>query len=151
MFNTDKFMQVTLQHRQETVKVGALSEWFDGEPDWIVRGLSGEEMARAQESATKSKNLVAIVEAISSNVKKEKVDALKDLLGTNDSVPVELAKRMEMLVYGSVEPVTDLSLAVKLAQSFPVEFMQLTTKILELTGLGSVDVGKLKPSTKGKK
>lgn len=153
MFNADKFIQTQLEHRTEEVEVEDLKEWFDKDDKalWKVRGLSGEEVAKAQETASKSKNLTAIVEALASNAKAEKVSALKELLGTADSVPVELAKRMEMLVHGSVEPATDLALAVKLAKNFPVTFMTLTTKILELTGLGSVDVGKLSASTKSKK
>jgi len=153
MFSPDKFLKSKLEPRTDEVEVTALSAWFDKDekPLWKVRGLSGEEMTKATEAATKQKNLMAVVDALSSNVRKDKVDALKDLLGTNDSTPVELAKRMEQLVYGSIEPEADLQLAVKLAEHFPVEFMLITNKIIELTGLGSVDVGKSVPSTKKQK
>jgi hypothetical protein len=153
MFNTNKFMQTDLVAREIDVPVPDLKDWFDKDdkPVWKVRGLSGSEMAKSQESATKSKNILAVIESITGNAKKEKVEALKELLGTDDSVPVELAKRMEQLVMGSIEPEIDLSLAVKLSQHHPVTFMQITTEILKLTGLGSVDSVKLGHSTKSKK
>jgi len=145
MFNVDAFLQEKLVPRTAKVAVPALANWFsvDDAIVWEVRGLCGEEMAKAQEAAIKSKNISAIVEAVASTLKDEKVNAIKDLLGTSDKVPVELAKRMEMLVMGSVSADVDLPLAVKLAQHFPVEFMQISSKILELTGLGSaIDVKK---------
>ena len=150
MFNKNKFMQCELQQRTETIKVDDLADFFDKDSDlvWEVRGLTASEMAKAQESASKNKNIMATIEAMVGNKQDEKIEALKEMLGTDDSVPVELAKRMEHLVSGSVNPEIDLSLAVKLAEYYPVVFMQLTTKILELTGLGGINKVKLKTSTK---
>jgi len=147
MFDTNKFEQSQLSPRTAKVEVKDLKQWFDKDedPNWEVKGLTATEMAKAQESASKNKNIISVIEAIATD--KDKVNALKELLGTDDNVPVELAKRMEHLVQGSINPVVDLSLSVKLAQHFPIVFMQLTTKILELTGLGSIDRVKLKAST----
>jgi len=149
MFNTNKFEQTTFAQRTADVKVDDLKDFFDKDSDlvWKVRGLSSTEMAIAQESASKNKNILSVIEAISGKNQSDKVDALKELLGTSENVPIDLAKRMEHLVQGSIEPQIDLSLSVKLAQHFPIIFMLLTNKILELTGLGSIDSAKLKAST----
>lgn len=143
--NTTAFMKDKLEHRTEEISVPALADWFDGDPVWIVRGLGGSEVSSAQETVAKNKNIGALAQALVSPDQTEKVRALRDLIGTSDNVPDELAKRIDMLVSGSVEPKVDFSLAVKLADNFPVEFMNLTTKIIVLTGLGSTKV-KLKPS-----
>jgi hypothetical protein len=62
-------------------------------------------------------------------------------------VPDDVAKRIEHLVLGSVDPVCTPDLAVRLCETYPVEFYQLTTKILELTGKGQ-EPGKSKRSGK---
>jgi hypothetical protein len=62
---------------------------------------------------------------------------LRDIGVTNG----EIAKRLEMLVMGSVSPEVTLPVAVKLAEAFPVEFLELTNAITTLTGQG-FDMGK---------
>ena len=144
MFDINKFMNSTLVPRTAEVEVEELLSWFpEGEKAiWKVRGLTATEMAKAQEAATKSQNIIAVVEAISGTNNTEKVTALKELLGTDDDVPIELAKRMEHLVCGVIAPKIELDLAVKLAQNYPIVFMTLAQKILTLTGLGAVDTVK---------
>ena len=138
-FDSNKFMKQKFEHRTEIVDVPALAEWFDKDckPEFLVRNLTGTEMVNAQEAVAKNKNIAAIAEALVSSSQPDKVAALKEFVGNGDKVPNELAKRIEMLVSGTVEPEVDMSIAVKIAENFPVEFMQITNKITQLTGMGA--------------
>jgi hypothetical protein len=147
-FDVNKFSAQNFRHRTEAIPVPDLKQFFgpDDEPVWVVRGLSGEELTRSHEAQAKNRNIAGLVEAIQKNPSPEKVEAMRELLGVGCSVPDELAKRIDMLASGSVEPQIDQPLAVKLAQFFPVEFYRLTNRITALTGLGA-EPGKPRPST----
>jgi len=148
-FDNSAFMRQTFEPRTAKISLPALAQWFTDEPDnpdktiWTVRGQTASEMARAFESSGKVKNLDAIVKAIATNSKQ--VDELKSAIGINDDVPDDIIKRLEQLVACSVDPEIDMPLAVKLAETFPVEFYTLTNKIVELTGQG-MDIPKSEAS-----
>jgi hypothetical protein len=89
----------------------------------------------------------ALLEALASGAHGKIVAELQSVLGRGDDVQPDLARRIEILVAGSVEPVCETALAVRLAEHFPVVFFQLTNAILTLTGRGS-DVEK-KPRSSG--
>ena len=145
MMNLTRFRCATLAPRQAVVKVPDLAHFFDeGAPaEWTVRGLTGEEIARANEAAPRSRLVGAAIEAMASTAaaKADQVDALRNLLGHGDNVPEDLAKRIDHLIFCSVNPAIDREIAVKLFASYPVIAFQLTNKVLELTGLGP-DLGK---------
>lgn len=144
-FDLERFRGAALTPRQMAMPVPDLAPFFaDGtEPVWIVRGLTGEEIARCNESNARHATIAAAVQALANSAaaKAETVEAMQSLLGFGTDVPEDLAKRFDHLTYGSVEPVIDRALAVKLFASFPIVAYQLSNKILELTGLGP-DVGK---------
>lgn len=145
MFNANKFEATTFTPRKGEVKVPALSHFFgEGEdPVWKVRGLTGEEFAKANEAVDRSKNLGALVSVLERSAGLEdKANAIRDALGLGDNVTGDLAKRMELFVAGSVEPAATMGLAVKMSGSFPVEFWLITNEITKLTGLGAVFEGK---------
>ncbi len=147
-FNKKAFMAAKFVAREETVSVPDMKEWFmpSGDtPVWRVRGLTGQELARVHASVEKNRNVVALLEGLASGAEKEKVEAMKDLLGLGEKVPDDLAKRLEMCVLGSVEPKCDLDLALRLCRNFPIEFYTITNTITTLTGMGHT-VGKQKPS-----
>ncbi|RLA02156.1 MAG: hypothetical protein DRQ47_07150 [Gammaproteobacteria bacterium] len=148
-FNKNQFIKQAFKPRTEVVPVPSLADWFDkgSKPEWTVRSLTGNEMAIAQEALAKSKNVAAIAEALLSSKQSDKIEALKEFVGTADSVHEQVSKRLEMLVFGSVKPEIDMSIAVKIADNFPIEFAILSTKILQLTGLGSSSL-KRRPSGK---
>ena len=142
MFDTQRFTQTPLAPRTASVAVTELTHWFspDEAPVWIVRGLTGDEIARANEAADRTAKLRAAMEAMLQAGSARK-DAFAALLGTSDDVPDDLLKRYEHLIAGSVNPPADRELAIKLFATYPVVAFQLTNKILELTGLGA-DPGK---------
>jgi len=137
-FDVKSFRKATFEDRTESVPVPDLKEWFaEGEePAFVVRGLTAEELARCNEAVQKNKNISSVVEALHSSNQQEKVQAMREMLGVSESVPNDLAKRLEQFTLGTVDPDMDHELAVKFAETYPVEFYQLTNKIMELTGQG---------------
>jgi hypothetical protein len=147
-FNSGKFGSAKFVPRTERVKVAALQDWFDeGEaPEFEVRGLTAAELAKSNEATDNSEKIKAILEALTTNNKQKTKSAFTSLFGLGEDTPVEVMKRITMLTMGSVEPELDERTVVKLAENYPIEFYQLTNKITELTGLGSVLEGKSQPS-----
>lgn len=143
-FNVDKFQQTSFTQRKEAVPVKELKPFFDGEgePIWTVRGLNGEELALIDEAEEKAKNLLAMTTAMVGADQKEKVEALREMVGVSEKTPISLIRRLEILILGSVEPKVDRQLAVKLAECYPMEFKLLYLTILKLSGKGKVP-GKL--------
>lgn len=149
-FNLDQFEMARFEARTERVLVKGLAPFFaEGEePVFVVRGLSSNELHVAMEAGKRQSAVEAIVSAIST--KTEQVEAIRKAIGLSKDTPGEVAKRLEMLVAGSVEPKLSLPQAVKLAEAFPVEFMELTNMITMLTGKG-FDMGKPEASSRKKK
>lgn len=137
-FDIKKFRSAKFEDRTAEVPVPDLAEWFEeGAPAvFTVRGLTGEELARCNEAAAKNKNMAAVLEALAGSNQKEKVQGLREALGVTETVPNDLAKRLEQCAIATVNPDLDHELAVKFAQAYPVEFYQITNKIMELTGQG---------------
>jgi hypothetical protein len=145
-FDSKKFLKTKFTARSETVPVPDMKDFFPegAEAVWKVRGLTGQELGRAAEAAERNKSISAIIEGLTGDASKEKTEALKNLLGIG-VVPQDIAKRLEHLVTGSIDPVCTLDLAVRVCEVFPVEFYQITNKIMLLTGQGQMP-GKQPPS-----
>ena len=135
-FDADRFERAKFVARQQRVLVPALADFFcEGEEAaWEVRGLSSTELHRALEASRRQDSIESIVKAIAASG--DQATAVRRALGLTADTPGEIAKRLEMLVAGSVSPVIELPTAVKLAEAFPIEFLDLTNKISELTGKG---------------
>lgn len=144
-FNSQKFMATQFEPRTATIDVPGLSDWFnEGEPPvWVIRGQTANEIAMAMEAGAKHKNIDAIIKAIAAN--QDKVNELKKAIGIEKDTPGEIIKRIEQLVQCSIDPIITLDVAVKLGETRPIEFYQLTNEILRLTGLG-MDIKKPKAS-----
>lgn len=135
-FKLRDFLNANLESREESVTLPDLSGWFEGEPVWRVRGLTGAELAQVNEAAETAKNVEAIAAALVGPDASEKTTALRRLIGVAGDVPSDLVKRLEMIVLASVEPAIERDVAVRFADAFPVEFFQVTNAILRLTGQG---------------
>lgn len=150
-----KFLNDSLAARQATVEVPELTEYFgEHEPhEWVVKGLTAAELGRANQSAEEGQDtLRSLIEAFAGEG--DKAEALRNAAGISvEEVPKDVARRIEMLVSGSVSPeigYNNRDVAVKLAEAFPTIFYNLTNKILSLTGMGA-ELGKQKRSTKAGK
>jgi hypothetical protein len=149
-FNLDQFEKARFEPRTERVLVEGLAPFFaEGEESaFVVRGLSSSELHVAMEAGKRQATIEAVVSAIAS--KTEQVAAIRKAIGLSKDTPGEIAKRLEMLVAGAVEPKLSLPQAVKIAEAFPIEFMQLTNAITLLTGKG-FEMGKPEASSRKKK
>lgn len=150
-FNSNAFMKQQFEPRTAPVSVPSLALFFDDKEEkqeWIVRGQTASEVCRSMEAATNQSKLSSVVEAIAASSNQK--DEIKTALGLGSDTPSDIVKRLEQLVCCSVTPEIELPVAVKLAETFPIEFYMLTNKVIELTGLG-MDLKKSKTSGKTKK
>ena len=136
-FDTNKFLQANLKCRTKYEEVEDLKAFFpEGEkPQWLVKGLTGQELGACNSAVERNSTFAAVVEGLSSKLPEQVKKAIANLVG-GEGVPDDVAKRICMLVLGSVDPKVDESIAVHLCTTFPVEFYQLTQSITTLTGLG---------------
>ena len=146
MFAAEKFKRAAFAPRTETVSIPELAEFFgEGEaPEFVVRGLTASELHIAMEASIRLKSVDAMVKALATQ--QDQIQAIRRALGTSTDTPGEIAKRLSMLVSGSVSPQIDDATAAKLAETFPVEFYDLTNRIINLTGQGASRV-KPQPSS----
>jgi len=144
-FNSQKFMSTQFVPRTARVDVPGLSDWFDAgdAPVWTVRGQTANEVASSIDAGSKHKNIGTIIQAIAANA--DQVAELQKAIGISKDTHADIVKRLEMLVTCSVEPTITLDVAVKLAETRPIDFYTLTNKILVLTGDG-MDIKKSKAS-----
>lgn len=154
-FDLSAFDKASFTAREESVKVPDLAHFFKGlkegeVPVWVVRGLSGEELAKVNEAQDRTANITAVTEALMTGQPEQLKDTVNQLLGNTGEVPADLARRHALLVAGSVNPKINQQVAVKLAAAYPIEFYNLTTEIIRLTGMGSVP-GKPKRSSVSQK
>ena len=151
-FDTKGFMEKRMIPREDWVSVPDMKDFFPNVGNekiaFKVRGLTGQELGRANASAEKNRELKAVLDGMLSGSSKKITEAVRKL--AQPDVSQDIAKRLELFVLGCVEPAGDLELAIKVCTVFPVDFYTITTKILELTGKGHV-AGEPKPSGKTQK
>lgn len=134
-FNVEKFTTAEFEPRTEQVQIPALAEFFeDGEPVFVVRGLSASELHKALEASSRQSQLGNVVKAIASSA--DQIQQIRSALGMGENTPGEIAKRIEMLTLGCVTPKITHAVSAKIAEWFPVEFYDITNKITTLTGQG---------------
>lgn len=143
MFDLNAFRQADFKPREIGLDFPALKS-FGGH--FKVRGLTAHEIAQADESAQKGRLVSDLVERLAGSTGKQKAAALLEGIGISNDVPALLAKRYEHVCLGVVEPRLELSDAVKLGETFPIEFSTIANKILELTGQGQIADVKLQSS-----
>jgi hypothetical protein len=139
-FNAKKFETTNFIYREKEVDVPELKEFFDGrkKPIWIVRGLTGIEMAGVRDAVTKNQNFEKLIEQLTSSLSKDKVEAVTTAFGMGDDLPDDYVRRLKILKLGSVDPVLPHDQVVKLADTFAVTFSRLTVEIMIVTGAGKL-------------
>ncbi len=150
-FDPNKFMIQNFSQNTREVTIPSLQPFFGKDkPLFILRGLTGVELAEVHEAIKVNAGIENIVDKILAPKMGDKVDALKAAMGLTGKVPDDIVRRLEMLVRCSVKPPITLDVAVKLCEVYPVEFYQLTGVITELTGQGKIP-GKSRPSGQTRK
>lgn len=151
MLDLQKFLNATLAPRETVVQVHELSAWLSkgSKAEWTVRGLTAAELARANQAAeTGMANVRAMIEALAGDGGGKAASIRKAMGLSDEDVPADVSRRIEMLAAGSVNPVLGTEqrdVAVKLAETFPGVFYKLTNEIVNLTGQGA-EPGKQKRS-----
>ena len=142
-FDINGFNGATFQRRTETVPIAVLSDFFgkDEKAEFEIQGLTHHEIAECAAGIQGNENLKAILQAAAGHKPSIK-EAIGDILQKSVEVPVDTQKRILHLVKGCITPKIEEGTAVLIAERFPVEFIELTNKILELTGLGQIAVKK---------
>lgn len=137
-----KFLNAALAPRQEVVAVPELAAWFgpDVPATWTVRGLTAAELSRANETGQGGLDKArAMVAALAGDG--DKAASIRAALGlSNEDVPADVSRRIDMLATGSVSPALGMDgrdVAVKLSEAYPTTFYQLTNSIINLTGQGA--------------
>jgi len=136
-FDLEQFRRASLSARTADVKVPELAAWFaDGsEPVFKVRGLTGEEFYAVREAVGKMKDLQSIASRLLSGQGEAIAEAIEEHFG---GVPEELARRVEIVVSGTVEPKLDRQMALKLFKYFATSAHFIADAILRATGEGAV-------------
>lgn len=120
----------------------------DGAEDasWTVRAPTANELAIANESRERRAQLDGLVEALAKGGKSKIVSEFREKFGLGGDLRPDIARRMDLLVLCSVDPVCEEQDAVWLAEHHPVLFYALTNTIIELAGDGS-EVKKTPPDS----
>lgn len=139
-FDAERFNAAPSTLRTARYRIEALREFFGGEdPVFELRQLTGEELAVCHEAAKTNRDVTEIISGLMSGDSKEKVQSVLAAIGRGShQVPDEHAKRIEMLILGSVEPKLDRTTVVRIGKLFPVDFMVLTNMISGLSGQGAI-------------
>lgn len=138
-----KFKSAEFERRTAPVPVPGLSAFFDDskKAEFIVQGLTGEEVAKARERVNQNKSINELIESVLSKKTSDKVRGIQQALGIGKEVPDDLAYRIALCEFGVVSVHLEQEDCVKLAAVCPVAFYEVTSKILELTGIGQVHPG----------
>jgi hypothetical protein len=141
--NLKKFQQAKFERRTTSVHVPGMSAFFDeGQPhEIIVQGLNGKEIAMARERVKQNLAVNELVESVLSDKAKSKVKGIQQALGIAGEVPDDHVYRIAVAEFGIVSADFQQEDCVKLASVYPEPFYQITSKILELTGMGQVSSG----------
>ena len=146
-FRADRFLSAQLAPRTAVVAVPDIAAWFDGPAEWMVRGLSANELVKVELADRRMKMREAFHDALRSGSADEITAGVRDELGLSGSIEDVYARQVEMVVLGSVDPVIDHSHAAKLGETYPIIFKELFSKISVLTGLGAEAAKKPEAST----
>ena len=149
-FDNKAFMAAKFEPSTEIVDVPELKEWFDekDKPAWKIRGLTGKELGRVNEAVARNKKIDEAIQKIVSESPKKFGEGLAELLVGPDT-PSDIARRIDMLIIGSIDPECNLQMALKVCEAFAETFFNLTNKIIILTGAGHTTGGR-KPFGKKK-
>jgi hypothetical protein len=135
-FDIERFISTPMQRKTEKVPCPDLAAFFgDGEEHfWEIQTLTAVELCRCNEAKERSANVGMLLEAAAQTT--GQIEALRKAIGLTKDTPGEIAKRMELLVYGSVSPKVSLEQAVVFAERYGADFYQITNRILILSGSG---------------
>lgn len=146
-FDPLKFEKQEFHYRTEEIELQSLAFCFpeDEKPIFKIRNLIADEVARTNDAIQTSKKAASLIEALASMNQQEMVTSFKEQLGYGKEINGEIQRRIEIILYGCMEPKLPRDLVVKMGEVFPTAFYHLSNRITNLTGLGQ-ELGKQEPS-----
>lgn len=143
MMNIKKFKTVSFERRTADVSVPGLSAFFAGDQDPVltVQGLTGQEVATARQRVEQNAAIGELVAKVVGEKASSKIEGIQQALGLTDDVPDDLVYRIALAEFGIASVKFEQEDCVKLADICPESFYMVTSKILELTGLGQIPLG----------
>jgi hypothetical protein len=134
-FDIERFANTQMTRRTERIPCPDLAAFFgEGEEAvWEIQTLTAAELCRCNDAKERASSMGNILEAIGQGAK---VDEMRKALGLTKDTPAEIAKRIQLLVEGSLLPKVNHEQAVLFAERFGSDFYHITNKILILTGSG---------------
>lgn len=139
-FDVSAFEKQSFVDRTKTVKVPALSDWFkDGDPVFIVRGLTFDERIKCEALANDARieAATALAElAYENSGSGDKVKDIKAALGWGDATQPATRVCIERVMIGMVEPKLNRQIVAKISRSFPSVFGELLEAVSALTNEG---------------
>lgn len=135
-FDLNRFTSAGLTLRTAEVKTPMLKDFFgEGEEAvFKVRGLTGEEWYAMRQAIADRRDTKALAEKILSGAGEAIAQAIGDIYA---DVPEELARRINLVVAGCVEPKLDLPAAVKLFKFYAPQAHLISEEIFRLSGEGA--------------
>lgn len=138
-FDVNKFAGQVFSDRTQKYEIPAHSglRAFFGDEDeksFTVRGLTASEMGRTNDAVAKNRDVAAMIEALIGGDPAQKSAALQQMI--RPDTPDDVAKRLEMVHIGLVDPKLNFPDVVRMAENFPVEFYEISNRIMNLTGMG---------------
>jgi len=140
MFDKDKFLQAMITQPTKALEVPQLKGFFpkDAKPVWEVSALTSEQVARVAIAEEKNAGVGKMITALLGSNKNEQVEAIRKTMGGGDDLPSDYARRIEIILEGSVDLETenDRETVLKIAIYYPSIFMTISNEILILSGEG---------------
>ena len=129
------------EKRTKVIPVPRLKDWANDKkkPTWTIQSLGTTEIWKAEVAASEeSRNAVEqLSTALVGKDIGEAAEAVKALVGVSVDIPQEMAKRIFLLTFASIDPVCDLTTAGIIHEHFPTDFLNITQEILNISGQGS--------------
>ena len=156
-FNVKKFTQTEMEPRTFDFPIPNVAKelpdcFENGEkPVWKIQGIGSVELGMAEQAIANVDIKEKIISGLTALNSEDVANQIRELIGakSNDptaSPPDHIAKRIFYLVYGALDPKCDFEDARKFCDRFPTEFLSITQKILDISGMG-YQKKKLKSST----
>ena len=144
-FDLTKFRNTDFKRRTQEVPVPELAHFYPKYekdkkskkvkvPVWLCQNMTGDELYRMREAVERNKDIDKTISALAAG---QGAEVAKEALGVTKNVSDDLARRLEVLVAGTVDEDFSKPDAVSLAKEFPLVFDKLTNAIMLLSGQGA--------------
>lgn len=147
-FDQKAYLAEKFVPRTTIVKAEVLGPWFEGSREFVVKGLSAQEIAAIESGIRKGEITKEMIGHQSCDRPKEQVEnALKALGFDDDGVPEDVRRQIATADLAVIEPEgLDRSVWVKMAVTHPLVLKRIWISAMKMTGMGQEAKKKPGPS-----